>query len=417
MLGPADVADDVLAAMVADLLGHDSVDLLEVAVDHVPYDVPSLTTVGRYWVTGRAATPTGRRPFRLFVKHVQAWHHSRFFADVPAEIHEMAKASYPWRTEPLAYASDLGDRLPEGLSMPRAVGVVEFEPDSAAIWMEPVDHPPVAWDAARYRRAAYLLGRLAASPEVADLGNVGRFEWSVMQYVHGRLVYQVVPMLRADDLWRHPVLAAGFGTALRDRLLEAADRVEEYGEELARAEEVRAHGDASPGNLMPGPDPDSFVLIDFGFWRPQPVGFDLGQLVAGDVQLGKSPASGPCRHRRGVRRRLRRGSGGRGARDRRRRRPPRPRPPVAAVRGALVAAVRDARGAAVSRAGSAGRRAGRARRPSAWTWSRRRPERVVSRLGAGAPHASTTVTRVGVVRSARGPGRGGACRASRRRRS
>ena len=129
LLGPADVDDDALAAMVADLLGHEAVDLLDVAVEHVPYDVPSLTTVGRYWVTGRAATPAGPRPFRLFVKHVQAWHHSPFFADVPEEAREMARASYPWRTEPLAYASDLGDRLPDGLTMPRAVGVVEFEPD------------------------------------------------------------------------------------------------------------------------------------------------------------------------------------------------------------------------------------------------------------------------------------------------
>ena len=43
---------------------------------------------------------------------------------------------------------------------------------------------------------------------------------------------------------------------------------------------------------MPGPDPDSFVLIDFGLWLPQPVGYDLGQLVGGDVQLGRCPASG-----------------------------------------------------------------------------------------------------------------------------
>ena len=291
VLGPADVDDAVLAGMVADLLGHRSVDLLEATAEPVPYDVPSLTTVGRYWVTGRAATPTGVRPYRLFVKHVQGWHHSPFFADVPEEIHEMAKASYPWRTEPLAYRSDLGDRLPDGLSMPRAVGVFDLEPDAAVIWMEAVDHPPRVWDLDRFRRAAYLLGRLAASPSVAELGNVGEFEWSVMQYVHGRLIWQVVPILQSDELWTHPLLAAHVSTGLRDRLRAAAGRVEEYGVELTRAVEARAHGDASPGNLMPGPDADSFVLIDFGLWLPQAVGHDLGQLVAGDVQLGKRPAA------------------------------------------------------------------------------------------------------------------------------
>jgi hypothetical protein len=291
LLGPADVADDVLAGMVADLLRHDAVDLLDVAVQHEPYDIPSLTTVGRYWVTGTAGTPTGPEPFRLFVKHVQGWHHSPFFQDVPDEMKEMAKASYPWRTEPLAYASDLGDRLPAGLSMPRALGVHWFDPDAAAIWMAPVEHPHREWDTAHYRRAAYLLGRLAASPAVAERADVGEFEWSVMHYVHGRLEAQVGTALRSDDVWQHPLVAAHFDTGLRDRMRAALDRCQEYGLELMRLPQVSSHGDASPGNLMPGADPDSFVLIDFGLWHPQAVGYDLGQLVAGDVQLGRRPAA------------------------------------------------------------------------------------------------------------------------------
>ena len=32
------------------------------------------------------------------------------------------------------------------------------------------------------------------------------------------------------------------------------------------------------------------MLIDFGFWGPQPLGFDLGQLLLGEVQLGERPA-------------------------------------------------------------------------------------------------------------------------------
>ena len=34
-----------------------------------------------------------------------------------------------------------------------------------------------------------------------------------------------------------------------------------------------------------------FTLIDFGFWRPQPVGFDLSQLLVGDIQIGKRDAA------------------------------------------------------------------------------------------------------------------------------
>jgi hypothetical protein len=33
------------------------------------------------------------------------------------------------------------------------------------------------------------------------------------------------------------------------------------------------------------------VLVDFGFWGPQAYGFDLGQLLLGEVQLGERPAA------------------------------------------------------------------------------------------------------------------------------
>ncbi len=29
------------------------------------------------------------------------------------------------------------------------------------------------------------------------------------------------------------------------------------------------------------------MLIDFGFWKLLPIGFDLGQLLVGDVQIGR----------------------------------------------------------------------------------------------------------------------------------
>ena len=53
----------------------------------------------------------------------------------------------------------------------------------------------------------------------------------------------------------------------------------------------------SSGTVTPAPTissaptrPDAFVLIDFGFWKPLPLGFDLGQLLLGDVQIGRRPA-------------------------------------------------------------------------------------------------------------------------------
>jgi hypothetical protein len=227
----------------------------------------------------------------MFVKHVQSWSRSPFFADIPSEFQEMAAASVPWRTEPLAYSSDLGDRLPAGLSMPRAVGVHDLDELSSAIWLEPVETPAVDWDLDRYQRAAYLCGRMAASARVAPLANVGNFEWSVRGYAFGRLGMQVLPVLRSEEIWQHPAIAAAFDADLRERLRTAADQVEKWLEELDAFPLVTTHGDFSPNNLLPGPTADSFTLIDYGFWVPNPIGFDLNQLLVGDVQLGRRSPS------------------------------------------------------------------------------------------------------------------------------
>ncbi|GAA5152324.1 hypothetical protein GCM10023340_32450 [Nocardioides marinquilinus] len=285
-LGPADVDDDRLAVMVEALLGEPA-RVVATRVEPVAHEIPALTTVGRHWVHVTAETAAGERDVRLFVKHVQAWHHSPFFASVPPEARQMAAASYPWRTEGAVYRSDLCDRLPAGLSMPRALAVVDLEPDAQALWLEDVTAPPAPWDDARYARAARLLGRLAASPAVAPLADVGAFDWSVLHYVHGRLAPDVVPRLLADDAWAAPEVAGAFEPALRTRLREAAGRVADLGAELAALPRTTSHGDACPNNLLPSTDPDGFVLVDFGFWLRQPVGFDLGQLLAGEVQLGR----------------------------------------------------------------------------------------------------------------------------------
>ena len=51
-----------------------------------------------------------------------------------------------------------------------------------------------------------------------------------------------------------------------------------------------SHGDACPNNLLAGERDDELVMIDFGFWGGAPVGFDLTQLLVGDVQIGRRGA-------------------------------------------------------------------------------------------------------------------------------
>lgn len=291
LLGIADVDDVQLASMVASLLGEERVELLDVEVSPVPYDLPAITTAGRHWVSGHAATQHGHAPFRLFVKHVQCWSRSPIFELVAPEVRAMAAAGVPWRTEPLVYRSDLAQRLPEGLSMPMVLGVYDLDEVSASVWLAEVPATDWVWDLERYRRAAYLLGRLAASSEVAPLANVGEHAWMVRDYFEGRFLNQVAPMLHNDALWAHPLLASAFGPELRDRMCEAARQAPRWVAELDAAPFVTGHGDACPNNLLGAPDRESLVLIDFGFWKSLPLAFDLGQLVLGEVQLGRRSAA------------------------------------------------------------------------------------------------------------------------------
>lgn len=291
-LGPANVSNEMLAELVAALVREPAnrVTLLDSHTEEVTYDLTSITTAGRYWVRGHALVGGRRQPFAFFVKHVQSWGRSPLFAQVPTEIAAMAEAGVPWRTEPLAYRSDLSDRLPRGLRMPRAIGVFDLDEKSASIWLEAIATVPAEWDTARYTEAAYLMGRLAASPRVRERADVGQFEWTVRDYVQGRLTHQVIPLLRDPSVWQHPLTAQAFDDSLRARLLASVDRAGDLVDELAHLPLGTIHGDACPNNLLITADNDGFVLIDYGYFSQGPIGFDLGQLLVGDVQIGRRQA-------------------------------------------------------------------------------------------------------------------------------
>jgi hypothetical protein len=290
-LGAADVDDDLLAAMVADLLGVDDVELVSSRAEVVDYALPAITTAGRWWVRGTAAVDGHAHDFRLFVKHVHEWSRSPFFAMVPPEVREWAAGMVPWRTEGEIYRSDLADHLPPGLAVPRAVGVHDIDAGSYGVWLEVVPTIDATWDLERYRHAAHLLGRFAARPGVRALARIGSAEWDVRSYVDGRLGHQVLPILGDEGVWQHPLVAGPFAD-LRARLLAAVDALPRLTEELLGLPELVGHGDACPNNLLVRPDRDGFTMIDFGFFMALPVGFDLGQLLVGDVQLGRGTVSG-----------------------------------------------------------------------------------------------------------------------------
>lgn len=286
VLGDDDVTDPELGAMVADLWRVPAVALLDSEAETVAYDVPSILTGARTWVRGHADAGDGPRSFTLFVKRVHNWRHSPAFAHVPADIAEWAAASVPWRAEPLLYASDLADRLPEGLGVPRGLRVVEHDDETAVVWIEAVESDPAPWTYNDSVRAARLLGRLSGSQQVAPLADIDPQPWHIDSFVTGRLAFTVLPGLHDDATWRHPAVAEHFGH-LRDGLTASAARLDALAREFAASPHLAAHGDACPNNLLRRAGESGFTLIDFGFWRSQPVGFDLSQLLVGDIQIGR----------------------------------------------------------------------------------------------------------------------------------
>ncbi len=278
-----------LHEIVTRALDRGPVEVANLTIDEVPYDIPALTTRGRYRVHGTATQPDGGAPVSMFVKVVQSWARSPFFQFVPIEVRELALAQLPWEIEPLIYRSDLAQALPEGLRMPKVYGVIDLDAESAAIWMEHVAIDLSVWDYPRYDRAAYLLARFAAEPAVAAAVEPLRSVVAAQQvrdYVYGRVTHDVVPGLRSASLWQHPLVDRHFA-GLRPGLLRLVDQLPRLLDELDTMPTGICHGDACTRNLLRIQGSDDLVLIDFGFVRYAPLGIDLGQLVLGEIQLGE----------------------------------------------------------------------------------------------------------------------------------
>ncbi|HVL83028.1 MAG TPA: hypothetical protein VM367_01855 [Pseudonocardia sp.] len=289
-LGLAAPAVPRLAAMVAALLGQAEVDVLDARLDAHPYPYPALTTRERVVVSGTARGTDGEKHlYAFFVKVVQPWASSPLSHHVPEPLRTTLAPLVPWRTEPDLYRSDLRDRLPAGLTVPRAFGVYDLDDDAGAIWLELVPDRPVSWDLDRHRHAAYLLGRLAASPSVAPLATRVPPGRTARGYADVWLAHNVIPDLRDDDFWRRPLVAHAFDADLRARMLAAVDALPRLLDELDSFPMTTAHGDACTRNLL-GTDGTGFMMIDFGFWGTDPVGFDLGQLLLGQVHAGERSA-------------------------------------------------------------------------------------------------------------------------------
>lgn len=288
-LGPEPLSR--LGSMVAAQLGRPRVRVCTVHRRDHPYDRPALTTRSRHLVGGTAVDELGRtREYAFFVKVVQAWRRSPLAAEVPEPLRSQLAPLMPWRTEIDLYRSDLAAHLPTGLGLAPARHVAELDAESAALWLDHLPVRPVRRDLAHHRRAAYLLGRLAASPSVAPYAVDVPPGRTPRRFAEHWLAVKVVPDLGTEVYWRQPGVAETFDAPLRRRIVAAADALPALVDELESLPVTTAHGDACTDNLLLTTRDDDLIMIDFGFWGRAPVGFDLGQLLLGEMQLGRRPA-------------------------------------------------------------------------------------------------------------------------------
>jgi hypothetical protein len=178
------------------------------------------------------------------------------------------------------------DLLPAGLRMPATYHVGEIDDGAMAVWMEDVAHVDGPWTLGDYRRAARLLGRLAGRfPESTSGALLPLRRRDLRFYFTGRVGQAVLPALRNDSIWAHPLIAPVVGPGLRGDLHALAGVGLAILDQVDALPRTLAHCDACPQNLLRGVDGD-VVAIDWQLSGWCAVGFDVGQLIAGHAQSG-----------------------------------------------------------------------------------------------------------------------------------
>ena len=308
-LTPAELAEITSAAAGRAILSAST------RVTSIPYDWGSPATAGLWQVVasgppapaaGRDAQAAGPVSYTYFVKllrHPRRWPGLAYLPDQASR--DEFVGFFPWRFELDMYQCGIGDVLPAGMRTPRLHHVKTTDGEHLGLWWEFVPERPAPWDLADYRRAAFLLGRLAARRR--DGADVNRLLPQVCTQAHPagsslrfftdrRILRGVRPALQAGQIWRHPLARAALrqsgDPALPGDMLTLAGRLPGVLDMLDRLPQTYAHGDASPQNLLlPAREPGTVIVIDWGFGSLLPVGFDLGQLLVGLAHAGKSDPS------------------------------------------------------------------------------------------------------------------------------
>jgi Phosphotransferase enzyme family len=299
-LGDAALTRDELTALTSVVTGL-PISELTASVTPVDYNWGSPATAGLWRVGVQDAAGTAK--YAYFVKllrHTRRWPGLQYLPDDASRAEFID--FFPWRAELDMHESGIGAVLPPGMRLPALHHVKYADADHIALWWEFVPERSGPWQLADYRRAAYLLGRLAARrragaevnellPEVCRVPHAGGS--SLRYFTERRVLQGALPHLQGEAVWRHPVVAAAMARAadpkLPAELRALGARLPQLLDLLDTLPQTHAHGDASPQNLLlPAGEPDTVIVIDWGFGSLLPVGFDLGQLLAGLAQAGQA---------------------------------------------------------------------------------------------------------------------------------
>jgi hypothetical protein len=198
--------------------------------------------------------------------------------------------------------SGIGSVLPDGMRTAQLHYVSRPDADHMGLWWEFVHERAGTWTLADYRFAARLLGQLAArrraGAQINDalpaVGHNAHNGGSALRFYASRRVFGgMLPVLQSGQVWQHPVLQEAL-RLVGDRQLPAdmvalGARLPQVLDMLDDLPQTYAHGDASPQNLLlPAGEPETIVVIDWGFGTLLPVGFDLGQLLVGLAHAGQT---------------------------------------------------------------------------------------------------------------------------------
>jgi len=276
----------VVTRVVRAATGRRNAELAAGAVRSEPVAVGAMATEALVRVCGTLVDGDDPAPWSVVLKVVHSPDRSPVWAHIPPEFRAVTLKGIRWRTEPDVYRSALHHLLPAGLRMPVVYDIEEVDDATTAIWMEDVAHRDGPWTLDDYRRAGRLLGRLAGRfPEAAPAAPLPVHPADLRGYFDGRIRHGVLPALRDEAIWAHPMCAPAVDGDLRRDLHVLGGAAPAILDRVDALPRTLAHGDACPQNLLWAVAGD-LVAIDWQFASWRAVGYDVGQLVAGHAESG-----------------------------------------------------------------------------------------------------------------------------------